>query len=167
MENPTPLETRAIVPKKMSRFLRSAGMFIVVLIVAAAGISAWYFWRHPCDIKAVEDAASFLVSQQRTYDGEYEFATTLLRSELTIPVNMLEDITTDTKMVAVPACMQTAKNELLAYMGSVTGAFRAYMTTEHDPAINRLLDQSNTHFNNFQKQLDRVKKCAPFCAPWE
>ncbi len=116
---------------------------------------------------AVKDASSFLVSQQNTYDAQYQFTTTVLRSELSVPVNRLEQIAIDTKSVAVPACMQTAKNELLNYMGSVNSAFRIYMATEKDPTIRGLLDQSITHFNNFKMELEAVNKCAPFCAPWD
>src|SRR5258707_2168918 len=129
MQTPTPLETQETVQKR-NRFLLPASAFIVLLIVTAAGMYAWYYRYNPCEVDAVKDASSFLVSQQNTYDAQYQFTTTVLRSELSVPVNRLEQITIDTKAVAVPACVQRAKNELLKYMGSVNSAFRIYMATE-------------------------------------
>jgi hypothetical protein len=166
MENPTPLETPETL-QKTSRFLLPASVLIGLLIVAVAGMYVWYYRYNPCKVSAVEDASAFLVSQLKTYDASYQFATTVYRTGLARPVNALQQIFMDTQTVAVPACMQTAKNELLNYMGAVIGAFQAYMAAETDATIRGWLDQSNAHYDNFNLELEAVNKCAPFCAPWD
>jgi len=166
MESPTSLETLETV-RKTSRFLLPASVLIVLLTVAAGGMYAWYYWYNPCEVDAVEEASAFLVGQMNTYDAAYQFATTSSRTALTRPVNVLRQIFMDTKEVAVPACMQTAKNELLNYMGTVISAFQAFMVGETNTTIRGLVDQATTHLNNFTTELDAINKCAPFCAPWD
>ncbi|MEO8354574.1 MAG: hypothetical protein ABI621_01540 [Chloroflexota bacterium] len=166
MENPPPLETPQTI-QKAKRFLLPASVLIVVLIIAAAGIYTWMYLYNPCEVSDVEDASAFLVSQLKTYDASYQFAATVYRVGLTRPVNDLQQIFMDTQAVAVPACMQTAKKELLHYMGAVISAFQAYMQEETEPKIRGLLNQSNTHYDNFTTELEAVKECAPFCAPWD
>ena len=151
--------------QKPKRFLPAAGALIVLLIAGAVSLYAWIYVYNPCEVDAVKDASAFLVSQQKTYDAQYQFTTTVSRTELAIPVSMLEQISIDTKAVAVPACMQTAKNELLNYMGSVNGAFRAYMAAEKDPRIREMLHQADTYYDKFSSALAAVNKCAPFCLP--
>ncbi len=164
MSNPELLEPQKPV-QSSNRFRSLARVLVALVIVAAAGMYAWRYLYNPCEMDAVKEASAFLVSQQKTYDAQYQFTTTVARSELAIPVSMLEQIFLDTKAVAVPACMQMTKNELLNYMGSVTSAFRAYMAAEKDPAIRDLLSQSDTHYNNFSQELEAVNKCTPFCVP--
>jgi hypothetical protein len=136
-----------------------------LLIAGAVGVYTWISVYNPCEVDAVKEASAFLVSQQKTYDAQYQFTTTVSRTELAIPVSMLEQISIDTKAVAVPACLQTAKNELLNYMGSVNGAFRTYMAAEKDPRIRDLLHQSDAHYDKFSSELEAVNKCAPLCLP--
>lgn len=164
MGNPTLLKILGIL-QKSKRFLLPASALIVLLFAGAVGVYIWIYVHNPCEVDAMKEASTFLVSQQKTYDAQYQFTTTVSRTELAIPVSMLEEISIDTKAVAVPACMQTAKNELLNYMGSVNGAFRAYMAAEKDPRIQDLLRQSDTHYDKFSSELEVVNKCAPFCFP--
>lgn len=166
MENPTPPETSQTL-RKTKRFPLTAGVLIIALIVAAVGTYTWMYLYNPCEVSEVEDASAFLVSQLKTYDASYQFATTVYRSGLTRPVNDLQQIFMDTQAVAVPVCMQTAKKELLHYMGTVISAFEAFMGEETETKIKGLVSQSNTHFNNFKMELDAINKCAPFCAPWD
>jgi hypothetical protein len=164
MDNPAPLEARATV-QKSSRFLLAASVLIVVLIVAAVGTYAWYSLFRPCEVNAVEEASSILVSQVKRYDDVYQVATAASRSSVFLPVGVLQQILMDTQQVAVPACMQTAKNELINYMGTVIRAFRAYAAQESDATIRELLNESDTHFDNFTTELEAVKECAPYCIP--
>ena len=164
MENPTPLETPET-PRKLRRFLWPASLLIVLLIIAAVGTYAWHYLSNPCEVDTVEQASALLVIQMKSYDKEYQFAATVPRNGLDRPVIVLQQIFLDTKEVVVPACMQTAKNELTSYMGAVIRAFQAYMRVEPDATIRGLLDQSATHFNNFHTELEAVKECAPFCSP--
>jgi hypothetical protein len=152
---------------KSKRFRLIVGALIVLLMLAAAGMYTRNYLQRSCEVNAVREASAFLISQQKTYDAQYQFTTTVSRSELAVPVSMLEQISIDTKDVAVPACIETAKDELLNYMGSVNGAFRAYMVAEKDPKISYLLSQSDKHYANFHTELEAVNKCAPFCPPWE
>lgn len=140
-------------------------LLIILLIVAAAGAYAWYSVYRPCEVSTVEDASALLVSQMKRYDKEYQFAATASRTMLLHPLRVLQQIHVETKEVVVPACMQTAKNELVDYMGTVIRAFRAYEAQETDATIRDLVNESETHYDNFAKELEGVKECAPFCIP--
>lgn len=149
--------------QKSSRFLLPASALIVVLIVAAVGIYTWYYLHNTCEVNAVKDASALLVSQRNRYDHAYQFATSASRTSLVRPVLTLQQILMDTKEVVVPACMQTAKTELINYMGIVIRAFLAFGAGEADATIRDLITQSETHYDNFTTELEAVNKCAPFC----
>jgi hypothetical protein len=166
MDNSAPSQSQEPV-QRSSRVRWLATIGIVLLIIAPVGMYAWYYRYNTCDVKAVEEASVFLVTQLKTYDDLYQVATTASRTAVPHPVIVLQQIFMDTQEVDVPACLRTAKNELLNYMGTVITAFQAFIATEKDPAIRGLLDQSNTHYRNFRMELEAVDKCAPFCAPWD
>jgi hypothetical protein len=134
-------------------------------MLAAVGMYTWNYMHRSCGVSAVKDASAFLVSQQKTYDAQYQFTTTVSRDSLDVPVLMLEEILLDTKEVAVPACMQKAKIELIGYMDSVNHAFQASVARETDATIRDLLRESDRHYANFNRELEAVDKCAPFCFP--
>ena len=68
---------------------------------------------------------------------------------------VLQQIRMDTNEVVVPACMQTAKNELLNTMDAVIEAFLASMAREPDEPIRGLVNQSFTHLDNFTTDWKR------------
>jgi len=164
MDNPAQLKSQNTV-QKSSRFLLPASALIVLLIVAAVGTYTWIYLYNPCEVDAVKEASAFLVSQLKSYDHAYQFAATASRTSLVRPVGTLQQILVDTKEVDVPVCMQTAKNELINYMGTVIRAFRAFGVGEEDATIRDLINQSDTHYGNFTTELEAVNKCAPFCIP--
>ncbi|MEO7841161.1 MAG: hypothetical protein ABIU06_17610, partial [Anaerolineales bacterium] len=61
--------------------------------------------------------------------------------------------------------MQTAKNELINYMGTVISAFEAFRAGEADSSVLGLIKQSDVQYMNFRAELKAVNKCAPFCLP--
>jgi hypothetical protein len=153
-------------PVKIStRWLRIATSLIVVLIVTAAGTYLWYSLYRPCKVETVQKVSTRLVTQVRLYDDAYQFATSASPDRLVRPVNTLQQILMDTKQMTVPACMQTAKDELINYMGTVIRAFSAYGAGEPDSAVRDLIEESATHYGNFNMELEEVNKCAPFCFP--
>lgn len=164
MDNPAPVETRDPV-QKSSRFRLPASALIVLLIVAAVGTYTWYFRLNPCEVNAVKEASAILVSQLNFYDRVYQVTTSASPTSLVRPVNTLQQILMDTQEVPVPACMQTAKDELINYMGTVIRAFLAYGARETDAAVWELINQSNAHYANFTAELEAVNKCAPYCLP--
>ena len=89
------------------------------------GTFIWYFANPSCEVGVVQEASACLVTQRNTYDETYQLATTVSRNSLEHPVNTLKFILLDTPDVAVPACMQTAKAELLDSMRTVIPAFGA------------------------------------------
>ena len=152
---------------RKKRFLFLVSLLVGILTVGAAGIYAWYFWINPCDVNRVEKASTTLISQLNWYDSAYQFAATASQSRLTRPVQVLQEIAMDTNDIRVPACMQTTKAELVNYMRTVVRAFQAYMQSETNEAVKDILDESTIHFNNFTRELEAVKECAPYCAPWD
>lgn len=166
MEYPPPFET-ADTHQKTNRFRWLATIVIALMTLVGVGLYAWYYRINPCEVSAVEETSTFLSTQLKTYDAAFQFATTVYRTGLSRPVNDLQKIYMDTQEVTVPACMRTAKDELLHYMGAVINAFQAYMAEETDTTIRGYLNQSNTYYDHFKRELDQVNKCAPFCAPWD
>jgi len=151
--------------QRSKRILWLTSALVVLLLAAAAGMYAWFFVYNACDVEAVKDASAFLTGQLNTYDQLYQVATTASRTSPDHPVNTLKQIFMDTQQVSVPACMGTAKDELMNYMGSVIGAFQAYRSGEADAAVVELIRQSNVQYENFQAELEAVNKCAPYCLP--
>lgn len=164
MDSPAPIETQEPV-QKVNRFLLPAGILMILLIVAAVSTYTWYHLYSPCGVKAVEEASSLLLIQMKRYDKEYQFAATAPSTSIVHPVTVLQQIFMDTQEVVVPACMQTAKSELVNYMGTVIRAFLAFGAQEAKSTIRDLVNQSQTHYDNFYTELEVLNKCAPFCSP--
>ena len=151
--------------QRSKRILWIASALVVLLLAAAAGMYTWFFVYNACEVEAVQDASAFLTGQLNTYDQLYQVATTASRTSPDHPVNTLKQIFMDTQQVPVPACMGTAKQELIDYMGTVISAFQAYRSGAADAAVVDLIKQSNVQYENFQAELEAVNKCAPYCLP--
>ena len=162
MDNPAPLETQDRM-KKSSRLLWPATIVLVFLIATVVGTYAWFSLMNRCEVNAVEDASALLLSQMKRYDKEYQFTATVPYTSLMHPLRVLQQIHVDTEEVVVPACLQTAKNELVSYMRAVIRAFRAYEAQEANGTIRDLIDESEAHYDNFTAELEAVKECAPYC----
>ena len=148
---------------KYGHFRWLASLLILLLILAPAGVYAWRYLYHPCEVDAVKEASDSLVIQSKMYDRVYQSAVDGDRTSLDYPVTVMQQTFMDTQAVTVPVCMQTAKTELLNYMGTVIYAFRAFGTGEADETVRDLVQQSNGHYHNFMTELEAVQECAPFC----
>ena len=164
MDNPAQPKSQETV-QNVRRFRWLAGGLIVLLMVATAGTYTWYTVFRPCDVNAVRDASDFLTRQLKTYDHVYQVAVAASRTSPEHPVNLMKQIFMDTQQIIVPGCMQTAKNELLNYMGTVISAFQAFRAGEADATVLGLVRQSDAQYMNFNAELKAVSKCAPFCLP--
>ena len=164
MDHPTLLETQGTM-QKSNRFLQLAGVLIVLLIFAAAGTYLWVTVYNSCQAEAVKEASALLINYRDLYDATYQVATGAPPNSIVRPVTALQEVFIDTQEIIVPACMRTAKNELIEYMGTVIRAFQAYGAGEANATFRGLIDQSNAHYENFTRELDEVNKCAPFCFP--
>lgn len=136
---------------------------IVALLLTALGIYGGYALRSSCDVHAVEEASAFLISQLNFYDRVYQVAVTASRTVPDHPVNTMKQIFMDTQDVAVPACMRSAKAELVNYMGTVILAFDEYRAGTSDSAVLDLIRQSDVQYANFRSELRAVQECAPYC----
>jgi hypothetical protein len=151
--------------KKSRRFLLPARVLITLLIIAAAGTYIWINVYNACEVEAMQDASALLTSQLKRYDDLFQATTGVYKNSVVLPLTMLQQIVMDTNDVAVPACMQSAKNELINYMQTVIRAFHAFGAGEPDAAIRELINQSDIHYQNFTIELETVNECAPFCFP--
>jgi hypothetical protein len=163
MDDRAPLETQHPM-QRLGRFLLPA-ILLALLVAASVGAYTWYARYGPCNVDAVEDSSALLLSQMKLYDKEYQFAATAPRESIMHPMAVLERIFMDTRDAAVPACMQTAKEELVNYMGTVIRAFQAFGAEEAESTIRDMINQSERHYGNFNRELEAVKECAPFCRP--
>ena len=164
MANPASTETQRTV-QKSTRFLLPAGVIIVLLIVVAGGTYAWFFVSRPCEVKVVEEASGLLFSQLGRYEDVYQVAISASPSSVVLPVSVLQQILMDTQQVAVPACMQTAKDELVNYMRTIIRAFDAYAAQEPDATVRALVNEAVAHLHTFDAELAAVRECAPYCLP--
>jgi len=152
---------------KTRRFLWWGSAVVLMAAFAIGGSYTWYSFARPCEMDAVQDASIFLVTQMKRFDDVYVSATdNPSQTAIIYPVAVLQQILVDTQQVAVPACMRTAKNELINYMQSVVRAFEAYSANKPDTTIKGFLDDSYAHIRNFRVELDAVNKCAPICWPF-
>ncbi|HSJ86051.1 MAG TPA: hypothetical protein VK909_02500 [Anaerolineales bacterium] len=149
--------------KKTSRFGWLAAILIALLILVPASVYAWRYFYNPCEVDAVKDASAFLVIQLKSYDHLYQVASTASQTSYEPPVLVMQQVQVDTQEIEVPACMRTAKNELISYMNTVIRAFRAWGAGEKDATVTDLLTQSDDHYDKFYDELDAIKKCAPWC----
>ena len=163
MENSGSFETQQPV-QKSRRFLWRVSVLVVLLIVAA-GAATWYYFNRTCEVTAVKEASAFLLNQSKRYDDVYRVTADAFRTSVLLPVTVLQQIFLDTQDTVVPACMQTAKNELTNYMRTIIRAFEAYAAGEANATVIDLLHQSDMYYSNFRAELDAVNKCAPFCIP--
>jgi|SRR5688572_1759939 len=164
MDNPAQFESTSTM-RKPNWLLRAVTALVVLLIVTAAGTYIWITFFNPCKVDAVQDASALLTSQLNRYDDLFQATTGVYKNSVVLPVTMLQQIVMDTNDVAVPACMQSSKNELINYMQMVIRAFHAFGAGESDAVVRELIAQSNSHYLNFTTELDAVNKCAPFCFP--
>jgi len=155
-------------PPAMPKPIRTrwwTGILVTMFIFAAAGTYTWYILPRSCNVEAVQEASAILVIQTKHYDDVYQVATNAFQTTLEAPVITLQQVLMDTQEIPVPACLQTAKSELLIYMKIVIRALRAYATQETNATIRDLIAQSNQHYDNFFTELKAINKCAPFCIP--
>jgi hypothetical protein len=138
---------------------------VLIFVAAAVGAYTWFSLIRPCEATVVERASVLLIDQRDRYDHTYQFATSASPDAVIRPVAELQQILMDTQDVAVPACMQTAKTELVHYMGTVIHAFVAYGAREPETAVRKLIIESEMYYDNFNTELEAVKECAPFCIP--
>lgn len=150
---------------RLRRFRWLVGAMIVFLLSVPVGIYAWRYVYNPCEVSDVQEASGLLRIQLKTYDQVFQVVTTASRTAPDHPVNTLKQILMDTQEIAVPACMRTAKNELLHYMGTVILAFDAYRSGEADTQILDLIKQSDSQYSRFRAELRTINECAPFCLP--
>jgi hypothetical protein len=137
----------------------------VLLLVAAGSVYAWFFLIHPCELNTVEETSALLFSQLDRYEDVYQVAISASPQSVLLPVSVLQQILMDTQQVAVPSCMQTAKEEVVDYMRTIIRAFDAYAAQEPDETVRALVNKAVTHLHNFDTELEAVKECAPYCLP--
>lgn len=155
---------RGLQPKGKNHLLFMAAAFLL-LFVLGGGVYTWNNTVRSCEADAVQEASAILVSQMNRYDNVYIPATAGTRNSLEYPLAVMQQILVDTGQVTVPACMRTAKEELIGYMEKVIRAFDAFRAGESDAAIQGLLDVSYAHIRAFRLELEAVNECAPFCLP--
>src|SRR5262245_11591644 len=143
MENSDPLEEQHF-PEKWRRFLWAAGVLMVLLIVAAVGIYIWFALYGPCTANTVERASAALTERLTQFDAIYQSISSLTPVAIIGPITQMEQILMDTKEVAVPACLQVARNELITAMEGLIRALLAVMESKSEATVTNLLEESTT-----------------------
>lgn len=164
MNTPSPVQHHGLM-RKLPWLRWLAITFVILLVLTPVSLYVWRYVVNPCEVEAVDNASTFLETQLNFYDRVYQVATTASRTSLDYPVLTMQQILMDTQELPVPACMRTAKDELINYMETVIRAFRAWGAGEADETIRDLLQQSDVRYTNFRDELKAIDKCAPFCLP--
>ena len=152
--------------KRPRRLLLYVSSLIVLSAIVGFGIYKWYLFSNPCELEDVEYASTVLLTQMRRYDDVYASAANGTRTSIDYPITVMQQILVDTQDVEVPACMWRARSELIDYMGDAIHAFKAFQAEKPDTVIQSLLDSSYAHVRAFRAELEVIKDCAPYCAPW-
>lgn len=164
MENPQSFETQEIPDRwRQRRFLLTAGVLTVLLIVGAVSVYTWFALYGPCTVNTVEAASAVLFDQMILFDAIYQSIPSRAPVELFGPMTQMQQILIDTQKLVVPACLQPAHNELISAMESLLRALLAIMESEPEATFAKLMEKSQKHLDNFTAELGFVNKCAPFC----
>jgi len=162
MENSDTVEAQQF-PERWRRFLLVAGALTVLLVVAAVSTYTWFALYGPCTLKTVETASAALTDHLNQFDALYQSIPSLTPIAIIGPITQMQQILKDTKEVAVPACMQVARNELITAMEGLIRVLLAVMESKPESTVTHLMEESTTHLDNYTAELDFVNKCAPVC----
>jgi hypothetical protein len=164
------LEEQPVAPEtgemlEQSRRFPMAGfvVFIALLIVGAVGLYTWYYLYSPCGVNNVKKASSRLTDQATAYNLAFQATRGASASMLMGPITQMEQVLINTREITVPACLQTAKIELVTAMEDTLRAFLAYMEQKPEATVKELVEESTTHLENFSAELEAINKCAPLC----
>ena len=150
---------------EQSRRFPMAGFVVIIalLIVGAVGLYTWYYLYSPCGVNNVKEASSRLTDQATAYDLAFQATRGVSAPMLMGPITQMEQVLIDTREVAVPACMQTAKIELVTAMEDTIRAFLAYLEQKPEATVQELMEESTAHLESFSAELEAINKCAPLC----
>jgi hypothetical protein len=162
MEDSSPLEVPPI-PEKPKSFSFAVVVILGILVVAAVSVYSWYAVYGPCSRRVVKSTSIALIDQANAFEAAYQSASSATPIGLIGAVTHMEQTLWDTREVAVPACMQGARNELTISMESAIRAYLGIMTQEREEKMKKLMADSESHLENFVSELETVNRCAPFC----
>jgi hypothetical protein len=148
--------------ERQHRFWFLAGVFLFLLLAVVVLYGRNSF---SCEVEAVENASALLLAQMTHYDDVYVSATNGTRESIDYPVKVMQQVLVDTQEIEVPACLRAARGELVDYMRNVVRAFQAFQNEDTDDTVKGFLDESYAHVRVFLSELERVKRCAPYCMP--
>jgi hypothetical protein len=135
------------------------GLLCIMLVATGVG---WHYFYGPCGINRVKTAGLALADQFDAYKAAYDVAASTSRIALAGPVMQLQQVKRDTQLLAVPPCMEGAKNELILVVDNSIQAFLEFMS-QNDAAVDVYINESASHLAEFRTQLEAVEACKPFC----
>ena len=143
------------------RWWMGASLFLIV--VAVGGLLMRAVVARSCQVEAVNEATSILMSLTDRFDDVYSSAANGTPDSLEYPLSVMQQILMDTRQVETPACMKSAQDELVGYMDAVIRAFWAYTAGESESVIQSHLEDSYFHIKTAALEMQEVKQCAPYC----
>jgi hypothetical protein len=135
---------------------------VLLCILVVGGGIGWHYFYGPCGLSRVKQGGLALADQFDAYHDAYNIAESTARIALAGPVLQLQQVERSTALVAVPPCMERAKEELVQANDATVQAFLAFMS-QNDFEVDAYLSQSDSHLAEFQTQLEAIEKCKPFC----
>jgi len=160
------MDRQAQLEKKKQRGFTTSliSLFALLCIVLVVGGVGWHYFYGPCGVTRVKAASEKLSAQNQVFDDAYNVASSTARISLAQPVSELQRIQRETDAVPVPACMETAKTELVLSMDAAVKGFLAFMANESDSQVSTLFDSSVDHLMKFSDEMLAVDDCKPFCS---
>src|SRR5690349_11970235 len=118
----TPNRREQFEKQTQSRFVSGFLLLCVLFVIAGIG---WNYLYGPCGVVQVDRASDVLSHQLQTYQDAYNIAASTERSALAEPVADLQMLQRETEAIQVPACLETAKSELLLSIDAAARGFLA------------------------------------------
>jgi hypothetical protein len=138
---------------------------IVSLVVVLGGAFGWFYMYGPCGVQRVTEAVEQMQVKADEFDDALTVASSTARISLSGPVAQLQTIRRETDNIAVPACLQTAKNLTVSGMQSYIDSLISFMGEVDDFTVNAQMTQGNNYLSQAVAELEDVSVCAPFCNP--
>jgi len=140
---------------------------IAILVSVALVLAGLYFYnqnqRRNCRIaEARESLLQFrpLIAQ---FNDAISSVEGLGGASLIDPIARMETIRDAVKLVRVPKCLELAKSEIVMGMDDDIASINAIRLGESQSKADSLMASGIQHFQNANKEIERVGKCAPTC----
>jgi hypothetical protein len=139
---------------------------IVILALAGIGYGGYYGWTNewaPCAKHKVDNALGDITAITSRFETADKIASKTAMIALGPQVSQMGVMLEDVKAVKVPACMMSYQTNIADSMQWEITGYTSFMAQENDTAVNASFLKAERSMLMAMEDLDKVKKCVPFC----